>query len=185
MIRTSALLPLGLALAISASAPAAAQSRHDSNAPIDFGAAHMQLDDRANRVLLSGNVRITQAEMTLTAERMTVSYTGEIVNGSPQVSRLDASGGVTVTRTDQSASGQYAVYDLNRRVITMIGGVTLHQGPNVIQGARLSINLDTGRATIDGSGVGGTATPGAPGTVQSSGGRVTGRFSVPKRQGQQ
>jgi len=184
MIRTSALLPLGLALAISASAPAAAQSRHDSGAPIDFGAEHMQLDDRANRAMLSGHVRVTQAEMTLTAARMSLNYTGEIVDGSPQVSRLDASGGVTVTRPDQSATGQYAVYDLKRRVITMLGGVTLRQGPNVIQGARLSINLDTGRATIDGSGVGGAATGAAPG-VQSSGGRVTGRFSVPKRQGQQ
>src|SRR3954462_14396409 len=121
MIRLSALLPLGLFLGVAVSAPAAAQSRHDSSAPIDFGASHMQLDDRANRVLLSGNVKITQGEMTLVAARMTVSYTGEIVNGSPQVSRLDAAGGVTVTRTDQSANGQYAVYDLNRRVITMIG----------------------------------------------------------------
>jgi lipopolysaccharide export system protein LptA len=181
MMRPSALLlPLGLALATLAS-PAAAQ-KHDSNAPIDFGASHMQLDDRANRVLLSGNVRITQAELTLTAARMTVTYTGEIVDGSPQVSRLDASGGVTVTRSDQSANGQYAVYDLNRRVITMLGGVTLRQGPNVVQGARLSINLDTGRATIDGSGVGGSTST-APGAVQSSGGRVTGRFSVPKRNG--
>lgn len=180
-MRPSALLlPLGLALATLAS-PAAAQ-KHDSNAPIDFGASHMQLDDRANRVLLSGNVRITQAELTLTAARMTVTYTGEIVDGSPQVSRLDASGGVTVTRSDQSANGQYAVYDLNRRVITMLGGVTLRQGPNVVQGARLSINLDTGRATIDGSGVGGSTST-APGAVQSSGGRVTGRFSVPKRNG--
>jgi lipopolysaccharide export system protein LptA len=186
MTRTLALLPIGLVLALAATAPAAAQSRHDSSAPIDFGAQHMQLDDRANRVLLSGNVKITQGEMTLVAARMTVSYTGQVVNGSPQVSRLDASGGVTVTRTDQSANGQYAVYDLNRRVITMIGGVTLRQGPNVIQGARLSINLDTGRATIDGSGVaGGSAATGAPGAVQSPGGRVTGRFSVPKRAGEQ
>src|ERR1044072_8060363 len=121
MMRPSALLlPLGLALATLAS-PAAAQ-KHDSNAPIDFGASHMQLDDRATRVLLSGNVRITQAELTPTAARMTVTYTGEIVDGSPQVSRLDASGGVTVTRSDQSANGQYAVYDLQRRVITMVRG---------------------------------------------------------------
>lgn len=185
MIRLSALLPLGLFLGLAVSAPAAAQSRHNSSAPIDFGAQHMQLDDRANRVLLSGNVKIVQGEMTLTAARMTVSYTGEIVNGSPQVSRLDAAGGVTVTRTDQSANGQYAVYDLNRRVITMIGGVTLRQGPNVIQGARLSINLDTGRATIDGSGVASGSTTGPATGVQSTGGRVTGRFSVPKRAGEQ
>ncbi|MDF7777479.1 LptA/OstA family protein [Sphingomonas sp. AOB5] len=177
MMRIPALLPFGLAIFLSA-APAAAQTRHDSNAPIDFASDHFELQDRQNRVLLTGNVRITQAQMTLTAARTTVTYTGEITNGSPSVSRLDASGGVTVTRPDQSARGQYAVYDLNRRVITMLGGVTLRQGPNVINGARLSINLDTGRATIDGSGVGGTATPGG---VQSQGGRVTGRFSVPKR----
>ncbi len=34
-------------------------------------------------------------------------------------------------------------------------------------------------ATIDGSGVGGTL----PGTTESRGGRVTGRFTVPKREG--
>lgn len=182
MMRAFALLPLGLSMAVAVSAPAAAQTRHDSSAPIDFASDHFELQDRQNRVLLTGNVRITQAAMTLTAARTTVTYTGQITDGSPSVSRLDASGGVTVTRPDQSARGQYAVYDLNRRVITMIGGVTLRQGPNVIQGARLSINLDSGRATIDGSGVGGSATPGS-GVQQNQGGRVTGRFSVPKRAG--
>jgi lipopolysaccharide export system protein LptA len=174
---------IGLTLVLAASSPALAQTRHNSDAPIDFAAEHIELQDKANRVLLSGNVRITQAEMTLTAARMTVSYTGQVVNGSPQVSRLDAAGGVTVARPDQTARSQYAVYDLNRRVITMVGGVTLRQGANNISGGRLSINLDTGRATIDGSGVRGGTTPGQPG-VQSSGGRVTGRFSVPKRGGQ-
>lgn len=181
MTRLPALLPLGLALAVGASAPAAAQTRHDSSAPIDFASDHLEIQDRANRALLTGNVRINQAEMALAAARVTVTYTGELTDGSPQVSRLDASGGVTVTRPDQSARSQYAVYDLNRRVITMLGGVTLRQGPNVVQGSRLSINLDTGRATIDGSGVGGTTTPGG---VETRGGRVTGRFSVPKREGE-
>lgn len=180
MIRGLALLPIGFPLALAASAPAHAQTRHDSSAPIDFAADHIELQDRANRVMLTGNVRITQAEMTLTAARMTVAYTGEITNGSPQVSRLDAAGGVTVTRPDQSARSQYAVYDLNRRVITMVGGVTLRQGANTVSGGRLSIDLDTGRATIDGSGVGGSTTPG----TQSPGGRVTGRFSVPERRNQ-
>jgi lipopolysaccharide export system protein LptA len=175
MNHVRAFLSLGLPLLLAASA-ASAQSRHDSSAPIDFASDHIELQDRANRVLLTGSVKITQAEMVLTAPRMTVTYTGEIQSGSPQVSRLDAAGGVTVTRPDQSASGEYAVYDLNRRVITMIGGVRLKQGANTVQGGRLSINLDTGRATIDGSGVGG----GVPGSTES-GGRVTGRFTVPKR----
>ena len=50
----------------------------------------------------------------------------------------------------------------------MIGGVTLNQGGNRVQGGRLVLDLDTDRAVMDG----GTA---------SSGGRVTGRFTVPRR----
>jgi len=175
MLRVRTILAMCLPLA--AATAVHAQSRHDSNAPLDVASDHIELLDRANRVMLTGNVKITQAEMTLTAARVTVSYTGQIQQGSPEVSRLDAAGGVTVVRPEQSAQAQYAVYDLNKRVITMIGAVTLKQGPNTVNGGRLTINLDTGRATIDGSGVGG----GAPGATESRGGRVTGHFSVPKR----
>lgn len=165
-------------LAIASSAPA--QTRHDSNAPIDFSANAIELQDRANRAVLTGGVTIRQSTMTLTADRVVVAYTGQITEGaSPQASRMDATGNVTVTRPDQTAKSRFAVYDVNRRVVTMIGGVQLTQGANTLTGGRLSIDLDTGRATIDGSGVSTTRAP--DGTVQQSGGRVTGRFSVPRR----
>ncbi|WP_375251088.1 LptA/OstA family protein [Sphingomonas sp.] len=175
----AALLPLLLTLA----APAVAQTRHNTDAPIDFGADHIELQDRANRAVLSGNVAVKQAEMTLNAARMTVAYTGQVENGNPQVSRLDASGGVTVKRPDQIARSQFAVYDLNRRVITMLGAVRLTQGNNTVNGGRLTINLDSGRAVIDGSSVaGGSGSGSDAGTVtQAPGGRVTGTFSVPRR----
>ena len=83
-----------------------------------------------------------------------------------------------VTRPDQKARGQYGVYDVNRRVIIMLGGVTLNQGANTVSGSRLTINLDTGKAVIDG---GGGVSSGSSGATTTSGGRVTGRFSVPKR----
>jgi lipopolysaccharide export system protein LptA len=172
-----------LLLALLASPAAVAQTRHDTNAPIDFGADHIELQDRANRAVLTGNVAVKQAAMTLNASRMTVAYTGQVVNGNPQVSRLDAAGGVTVRRPGQTAKSQYAVYDLNRRVVTMLGGVSLAQSGNVVNGGRLTINLDTGRAVIDGSSVaGGGGGGGSGGTVNSApGGRVTGTFSVPRR----
>lgn len=166
--------------------PAVAQGSHNTGAPIDFGADHIELQDKANRAVLSGGVSVHQAEMTLNAARMTVAYTGQVVGGNPQVSRLDASGGVTVKRPDQTARSSYAIYDLNRRVITMLGAVTLTQGTNTINGGRLTINLDTGRAVIDGSSVGGAAggagsTGGATSGTTARGGRVTGTFSVPDR----
>lgn len=168
-------LPLILVLV---AGPALAQGRHNTAAPIDFGADHIELQDKANRALLTGNVAVTQAEMKLNAARMTVAYTGQVIGGAPQVSRLDASGGVTVRRPDQTAKSSYAIYDLNRRVITMLGAVTLTQGTNTVNGGRLTINLDTGRAVVDGSSVGNA---GAAGTTTSRGGRVTGTFSVPDR----
>ncbi|GGB24401.1 hypothetical protein GCM10011380_12450 [Sphingomonas metalli] len=181
-------LRLASALAVSALAfasVAGAQQRHNTAAPIDFSADRIELQDRADRVVLAGNVSVKQTEMTLNAARMTVAYTGEVVGGNPQVSRLDASGGVTVRRPDQTAKSQYAIYDLNRRVITMLGAVSLTQGGgNTVNGGRLTINLDTGRAVIDGSSVGsaGAGTGSVPGVVQSRAGRVTGTFSVPQRQ---
>jgi lipopolysaccharide export system protein LptA len=176
MSRLAALAYLALV-----AAPAAAQTRHDTNAPIDFGADHIELQDRANRAVLSGNVKVRQGEMTLTAQRMTVAYTGQVIGGNPQVSRLDASGGVTVVRPDQTARSQFGVYDLNRRVITMLGSVRLTQAGNTVNGGRLTINLDTGRAVIDGSSVAGGGTGGSGATTQAPNGRVTGTFSVPKR----
>lgn len=155
------------------------QVRHDSNAPIDFAAQNLELQDRANRAVLSGGVKITQANMTLTAARVTVTYAGQVLEGSPVATRFDAAGGVTVTRPDQTATAQYGVYDINKRTITMLGSVTLTQGGNRVSGGRLTLNLDTGRASIDGSGVGTTKAP--DGSVVRSGGRVTGRFTVPKR----
>ena len=65
-----------------AAAPVAviAQQRHDSRAPIDFSASHIELQDKANRAILSGGATLKQAEMTLNAARMTVYYTGQVLN---------------------------------------------------------------------------------------------------------
>ncbi len=174
-------LPLFATLALVA-APLAAQSAHNSNAPIDFGSDNIELQDKAQRAVLSGNVVVKQAEMTLNAARMTITYKGQVVGGKPEATRIDASGGVTVRRPDQTAKSQFAIYDLNRRVITMLGAVTLTQAGNTVNGGRLTINLDTGRAVIDGSSVRGSAGAGTAGTsTPAPGGRVTGTFSVPKR----
>ena len=163
-------------------ASAAAQTRHDSRAPVDFGADVIELQDKANRGVLSGNVVLRQAEMTLTAARMVIHYTGQVIGGKPQVSRFEASGNVVVKRPNQTARANYGIYDLNRRVITMLGNVTLTQDGNTVNGGRLTLNLDTGRAVIDGSSVAGGASSGNGGTVtRAPSGRVTGTFSVPNR----
>ena len=168
----------GAALALAAPLVAQALKNHNTNAPVDVDADRIEVQDRADRAIFSGSVHVTQAELTLDAARLTVAYANRQGNdGGVQIERLDAAGGVVVKSPSETARGQYAIYDLNRRQITMLGGVTLDQGGNTVRGGRLVIDLDSGRAVVDGSAVGG-----APGTVSSGkGGRVSGRFTVPQR----
>ncbi|ABF54050.1 LptA/OstA family protein [Sphingopyxis alaskensis] len=157
-------------------AAAQALANHNSNAPVDFAAGSIEVQDRADRVVLAGNVRVTQAGLVVTAPRMTVAYTRA---GGTDVNRLDATGGVTVVKGDESARGNVAIYDLDRRLITMVGNVELRQRGNNLRGGRLVIDLNSGRATVDGRGAarGPDGNPVAGGT----GGRVTGTFTVPER----
>lgn len=167
-----------IALAILLAAPVGAQGlkNHNSNGPVDFEADRIEVQDRADRAVLVGNVKVRQGNLSLDSARLTVAYTGAITSGNPTVQRLDASGGVTVRSAGETASGEFASYDLNRRLITIVGGVTLSQGSNTLRGGRLVIDLNTGRSIVDGRSSGG-----APGVTGGTGGRVTGRFSVPQR----
>ena len=141
---------------------------HDSNAPVDVAADRIEVQDRADRAIFAGNVHVRQGELTLDTARLTVAYSS---GKGIQIERLDAAGGVTVTSPSETARGNFAVYDLDAKLITLIGDVRLAREGSTINGSRLLIDLDSGRAVIDG---------GAPGVGQS-GGRVTGRFTVPQK----
>ena len=54
---------------------AQAIASHNSNAPVSYAADRIELQDRQNRVVLSGNVQITQAGLNLSAARTIVNYT--------------------------------------------------------------------------------------------------------------
>jgi lipopolysaccharide export system protein LptA len=142
---------------------------HDTNSPVNYAADRIELQDRQNRVILAGNVDITQGGMRMRAARTTVAYTNE---GSLKIQRIDATGGVFVTRNNESAKGDVAIYDFNRRVITMVGNVGLKRGSDTLNGGRLVMDLNSGITSVDGRGGGASG---------AGGGRVSGSFSVPKR----
>ena len=161
-------------LLFSAPVPAQVFGGHNSNAPVNFNAGRIELQDRADRVVLSGAVRVDQGGLVLNASRMTVAYTN---SGSIDVNRIDASGGVTITKSGDTAKGNAAIYDLDRRLITLVGDVSVRQSNgNRISGGRVIIDLASGRSTIDGRSAGGNS----PGSSDGNG-RVTGTFTVPQR----
>ena len=171
-----------LALAIIASAavaqvrqeqPPSALKGHNTNAPVDVQADRIEVQDRADRAVFTGNVHVVQTDMTMDTPRLTVAYANAQGGaGNPQIQRLDASGGVVVKSPSETAKGDFGIYDLNRKLITLIGNVQLNREQNQVNGSRLVIDLNSGRAVVDG---------GPPG-VNSSGGRVSGHFIVPQKQ---
>src|SRR3954464_14192437 len=155
--------------------PVSALKGHNSNAPVDVTADRIEVQDRADRAIFAGNVHVTQAELTLDTARLTVAYSGgQSEPGGVQIRRLDAAGGVVVHSPSETAKGDFGIYDLDRKLITLIGNVQLTRDQNLVNGARLVIDLESGRGVIDG---------GPPG-VNQNGGRVPGHFTVPQRRQQ-
>ncbi len=157
------LLFLGL---IGSSLPAQTIRNHNSAAPVDFAAGDVELQSRADRVLLTNGVTITQAGLSIKSNRMTVAYSD---SRGIDIDRLDATGNVLITKDDLRATSNTAIYDLNSDLVTLIGNVKLTQGGNRLNGGRLVIDLNAGRSNLIGDG------------TRQQGGRVTGTFTVPKR----
>lgn len=133
---------------------------HDTNAPVDYAADRIELQDKQDRVVLSGNVDVRQSELRLRAARTVVNFTNA---GSLQIQRITASGGVVVTRGDETATGDVGIYDFAGKIITMTGNATLRRGNgDTLRGARFVIDLNSGVSS-------------------ASGGRVSGTFSVPRK----
>jgi lipopolysaccharide export system protein LptA len=158
------LLPL-VAVAPALSQSSSSLKNHDANAPVDVGSERIEVQDRANRAIFSGNVVAVQGDLRMNSDRLTVIYANS--GDNTQIQRLEASGGVILRSPTETARGQFAIYDLGRRIVTMIGGVVLDQGANHVQGGRLVLDLDSHRAVMDGG-------------AQAN--RVSGRFTVPRRQ---
>jgi lipopolysaccharide export system protein LptA len=161
--------PAAPARSCSAGQPSALKG-HNTNAPVDWTANRMDVDDKANRAVLTGNVVATQGDLTLTAARVTAAY---VRNPDVHVERLDATGGVVVRSPSETARGEYGIYDLNRKLITMVGNVVLTRCDGTIKGGRLVYDLDSGRVVMDAS---------AP-TSSGQSGRVSGSFTVPRQSG--
>ncbi len=177
IIRHFLTVPAAVWFALGLAVPAMAQSGfgssalrgHNTRAPIDIDAARIEVRDRDNQAIFSGNVKVDQGSMQLGAATMRVYYQrGQGSNLT--ITRLDADGGVRLASPSEKASARLGIYDVEQRQLTFIGNVVLNRGDSVLRGERLVIDLENGRSTLDGSA-----------SSTGAGSRVTGRFVVPER----
>ena len=109
--------------------------------------------------------------------------------GSSSIRRLEAKGNVVVTQKDQVVTGETAVFDTKTNLVTMLGGVILTQGKNVLRGDRLMVDMTTGVSRVESdsgrvqglfqsSGQGGSPIPGP--TASPTPPAATGSVNKPK-----
>lgn len=129
---------------------------HDSNQPIEITADSLEVAQADRTAIFRGNVDAAQGTIRLKADMLKVYYrtSGDSRPQQPSpdkagaIRRLDAEGNVLVSSPSESAEGEWAVYDVDNRAITMGDNVTLTRGQNVIRGSQLVIDLDTGQSQI-------------------------------------
>jgi lipopolysaccharide export system protein LptA len=168
--------------------------------PIQIEAASLEMRDKKKEATFAGNVKVVQGDTTMTSKTLVVFYDSTPApaaaapagnskaaaksaapipaatpgpGGSSSIRRLEARGSVVVTQKDQVVTGETAVFDTKTNLVTMLGGVVLTQGKNVLRGDRLMVDMTTGVSRVESdsgrvqglfqsSGQGGPMIPGAP-----------------------
>ena len=149
-------------------------SKHDSNAPINISADKFVGDNTAKTGTWTGNVIVIQSDMRMRANSVRLNTTGK--DSKPD--KIFASGAVVVDSPNSgTVTGDNGVYDVVAHTVTMTGKqVVLTKEKDVMRGTMLTVNLDTGKATLGAGKASGQ--PNAPESTQT-GGRVQGVFTPP------
>ena len=143
--------------------------------PIQIEAASLEMRDKKKEATFTGNVKVIQGDTTMTSKVLVVFYESSDQNAQPaaakakpapaqsapiqsatpgpggasSIKRLEAKGNVIVTQKDQVVTGETAVFDTKTNLITMLGGVVLTQGKNVLRGDRLLVDMTTGVSRVE------------------------------------
>ncbi|MEE2859217.1 MAG: lipopolysaccharide transport periplasmic protein LptA [Paracoccus sp. (in: a-proteobacteria)] len=140
-------------LLLTVAGPALAQGvafggmRADVSAPVEVSADNLTVDQADGSALFTGNVVIGQGEMRLSADEVTVEYAAE---GQERIRSLTAVGNVTLVSGEDAAEAGQAVYDVDAGSVVLTGDVLLTQGRNVLSGDRVTVDLASGSAQVQG-----------------------------------
>jgi lipopolysaccharide export system protein LptA len=144
----------------------------DNKEPVKIEANAFEVHDKDRYAIFTGNVMVQQGESTMRSRDLKVYYEGSLRgrdknakdeapapapkaasaggnDPAQRIRRLEALGGVIITNKDQKASGDLGVLDMPTNTATITGNVVLTQGPNVMRGDKLVVDLKTGFSRLE------------------------------------
>jgi lipopolysaccharide export system protein LptA len=133
--------------------------------PVQIEAARLEVRDKQKVATFSGNVKVVQGDTTMHCKILVVYYEPKTPDGqgpqpampaatpgpggASQISKLEAKGNVVVVQKDQTATGDTGLFDMKSNTVTLLNNVVVSQGPNVMHGERLVVDLTTGVSRVD------------------------------------
>jgi lipopolysaccharide export system protein LptA len=126
-----------------------AASRADAGkfrGPLKITSERLSADNKAGVVVFEGSVVARNEEMTLSADRMDVSYSSD-----GEVTRIVAVGGVRLVRKEGVLSAGRAVYVQSEQRIVFTEGPRAVEGGNIITGTRMVYLIEEDRSIVENS----------------------------------
>jgi lipopolysaccharide export system protein LptA len=125
--------------------------------PVHITSDKVQSDQNESWVEFVGNVKATQDDSVITAERIKIFYkkSGGATQGvgSAAIEKMVAEGSVKIVFDSDSktATAQKAVYTVNDRILVLSGGnPTVSSGKDVIRGKKITLFQAEDRTVVEG-----------------------------------
>ena len=130
--------------------------------PVEVEANEMEIIDVDKQAIFRGQVDAVRDSEHIRSDVMTVFYSDvKQADGTSksQVSKLDATGNVTITTKNQVITGEWAKMDVLANTLIVGGQVKLVEGKTTLLGEKLDVDLNTNRTLMTGGRVKGSFVP--------------------------
>lgn len=157
--------------------PAVAQiglgTQRNNNEPIDISSDTLEVQQDKQLAIFRGKVDVIQGDTRLRSDELFVHYRDRNAQGAapagaaqraparpaPQptaagpdsnsITKIEAKGNVFVSTPKERAQGDFGVYDVDKKTVTITGNVLLTSDDSTLRCARAVMYQDTGRSTCD------------------------------------
>jgi len=117
------------------------------------------LNEAGREAVFTGNVVVTHPTVKVWANKVVANYS---TGGTTDIENFEATGAVKLETSDQSATGERAVFTPGDQLLRLTGNVKVTNAGGTVNAGELVVNLATNVSTFSGG----------------SGGRVTGVFTA-------
>ncbi|GAA5104438.1 LptA/OstA family protein [Bartonella jaculi] len=135
--------------------------------PVELSADSLEIRDKEGIALFNGNVSVVQGERLLRTAKLVVYYdkthkdadkdrvdtktASSAWFGSTGIKKMEALGKVYIKIATQIATGDKGVFDGKSKMMSLTGSnVVLTDGDNVATGCKLTADMESGKAFLEG-----------------------------------